>query len=43
MFAYCAALAADSHWEGLGSRSVALSISIYGAIMLVFVGLFYGG
>ncbi|NP_443708.1 NADH dehydrogenase subunit 6 (mitochondrion) [Pagrus major] len=43
VFAYCAALAADSHWEGLGSRSVALSILIYGVAMLVFVGLFYGG
>nr|YP_009485563.1 NADH dehydrogenase subunit 6 [Dentex gibbosus]AVV92424.1 NADH dehydrogenase subunit 6 [Dentex gibbosus] len=43
VFAYCAALAADSHWESLGSRSVALSILIYGVMMLVFVGLFYGG
>nr|NP_937945.1 NADH dehydrogenase subunit 6 [Pagrus auriga]BAD00005.1 subunit 6 of the NADH ubiquinone oxidoreductase complex [Pagrus auriga] len=43
VFAYCAALAADSHWESLGSRSVALSIAIYGMSMLVFAGYFYGG
>lgn len=43
VFAYCAALAADSHWESLGSRSVAVSLSAYGAAVGVFVVILHGG
>nr|WNH22555.1 NADH dehydrogenase subunit 6 [Calamus calamus] len=43
VFAYCAALAAHSHWDGLGSRSVVFSMAGYGAGMGALVWWFYGG
>ncbi|YP_009037623.1 NADH dehydrogenase subunit 6 (mitochondrion) [Sparus aurata] len=43
VFAYCAALAADSHWESLGSQSVAATMLVYGVSVGVLAGGFYGG
>nr|QNK04324.1 NADH dehydrogenase subunit 6 [Boops boops] len=43
VFAYCAALAADSHWESLGSRSVAVSVLAYGVMVGVLALVFHGG
>nr|YP_010956391.1 NADH dehydrogenase subunit 6 [Calamus penna]WMY89484.1 NADH dehydrogenase subunit 6 [Calamus penna] len=43
VFAYCAALAASSHWDSLGSRSVAFSMSAYAMVVGVLAWVFYGG
>lgn len=43
VFAYSAALAAEPYPESWGSRPVVYSISVYGAVVVLVSGMFWGG